>query len=124
MQIYKQAAASVLGITLEPSSHVDGSVVIAAMQDGYGAANSGQLRLGDVIHQINGEAIASPDQAGRRLQAAQGAVRIALTRENAKPKNGWVTPWTAGRSCIAKPCAAAAARGNAVSLGGAISGAV
>lgn len=117
------SSSTVLGITFEPSA-ADGSVVVAALQPGYAAAEAGTLRLGDVIHEINGESVASAEQAGGRLKAAHGTIRIALTRENAKPKNGRVTPWGAGRAM--KPCAAVvAARGNlGVSLGGAISGAV
>jgi len=119
--LFKEGPGSVLGITFEPASAGD-VVVVAALEAGFLAAESGALRLGDVIHEINGQAVSSASQAGMMLQAATGSVRITLTRENATPRNGWrnVTPWTAGRAA-SKRCAVNPAMRPAVPVGGVIS---
>lgn len=117
VRLFKPTTSSILGITLEPSSGY--AVVVAALQPGFVAAESGLLRRGDVIHEVEGEAISSAEHGGRLLQAASGSVRISLTREYAKPKNGWVTPWSAG--CAPEPCAVASSRsgrGSAMSGSG------
>lgn len=100
----KRTQEVVLGLTFEAEETGCG-VVIAAIQPGYPAARrprvfTDQLREpsmqpGDVVLKINGQHVEDHSHAGALLRSASGVIRIEVERANARPRDGFVTPWLA-----------------------------
>mmetsp|Transcript_66454 Transcript_66454/g.110508 ORF Transcript_66454/g.110508 Transcript_66454/m.110508 type:complete len:179 (-) Transcript_66454:99-635(-) len=104
IQIFKHTRHHLLGITLEECTVQTRTgfvhrVVCASLQEGFGAAQQANgLRVGDVLHAINGKEVHSPEVAGMLLRQSAGAIKITITRAAAKPRSGTVTPWTVVRA--------------------------
>jgi len=85
--IYKANRDDVLGLTFEvPEDPSFKGVVVANIAGGGLIARSKKLRCGDVLHAVNGQPVATPQQGASLLREAKGVVQLMVTRANAKTK--------------------------------------
>ena len=71
--IYKANRDDILGLTFEvPEDASLKGVVVANIAAGGLIARSKKLRLGDVLHAVNGQPVATPQQGASLLREAKG----------------------------------------------------
>jgi len=76
-----------LGITFEvPEDMSLKGVLITAVREGELVSKSKKLKVGDVVHAINGTPVVTPDEGAALLRYAQGTIHLLVTRAGAKPK--------------------------------------
>ena len=81
LSIWKPNASDALGITFElPGDSSLEGVVVAAIQPGQLMAKAKKLKEGDVVHVINGRAVATPQEGAHILSAAKGVIQLVITR--------------------------------------------
>jgi len=87
IDIWKPSREDVLGLIFEvpEDERLKGVVVASIRPDGL-IARSRKLRVGDIIHAVNGYPVTTPDQGAGLLREAKGVIQLVATRANAKPK--------------------------------------
>ena len=87
IDIWKPSETEVFGLTFEPPADATlKGVVVAEMRPGGLAARSKKLKIGDVVHVVNGRPVTTPQQGAQLLREAKGVVQIVVTRLGAAPK--------------------------------------
>ena len=87
IDIWKPSETEVFGLTFEPPADATlKGVVVAEMRPGGLAARSKKLKIGDVVHVVNGRPVTTPQQGAQLLGEAKGVVQIVVTRLGAAPK--------------------------------------
>jgi len=87
IDLWKPNQTDVLGLTFEvPADLSFKGVVVADIMPGGLIARSKKLRIGDVVHAVNGRPVTTPEQGASLLREAKGVVQIVATRANAKPQ--------------------------------------
>jgi len=98
IDLWKPDADAILGITFEvPADESLKGVVVAQIHAGYLMARSKKLRIGDVIHAVNGRPVATPQEGATLLREATGVIQLVVSRVNAKPKDSEGDPKDASK---------------------------
>ena len=85
LTLWKPNADDVFGITFEvpaDDEYKSKGCVVAAITR---AATSKKLKLGDVVHIINGRDVTKPKEAATLLREAKGVIQVVITRADARP---------------------------------------
>ena len=87
IDIWKPTSDARFGITFElPEDRaIKGIVVVDIRAEGL-AAHSKKLKLGDVLHVVNGQTVSTPQAAATLLREAKGVVQLVITRAGATPR--------------------------------------
>ena len=88
--VWKPNADDKLGLTFEvpeDSAQYKG-VVVAAVHEGFLMAKTKKLKVGDVVHLINGRPVTTPQEGAAYLRDAKGVIQLVVTHADAKPKRG------------------------------------
>ncbi len=97
VELVKSNAREMLGITFEvPEDESLKGVVVAEIHEGGLVAGSNTLRVGDVVHAVNGRPVATPQEGAAHLSGAVGSIKLLVTRANARPASHAVAPGAAG----------------------------
>lgn len=87
IDIWKPSQDEGFGVTFEvPDDASLKGVVVSDIRSGGLAARSKKLRVGDVLHMVNGRAASTPQVAATMLREAKGVVQLVITRAHAQPK--------------------------------------
>ena len=87
IDIWKPNQDDVLGLTFEvPEDEKLKGVVVANIAPGGLIARSKKLKVGDVLHAVNGMPVTTPQQGATLLRDAKGVLLILATRAGAKPR--------------------------------------
>ncbi|KAL1519704.1 hypothetical protein AB1Y20_023214 [Prymnesium parvum] len=93
VDIWKEDKEAVLGMTLQlPVDESLQGVVVAEIHPGCVVARSKKLRVGDVIHAVNGQPVGSPKHCAQLLREAKGVIQLSVSRVNAKPREPELSP--------------------------------
>ena len=85
--LWKDKANDVLGITFDvPEDTLLKGVVVSKLQEGSLIAKSKKLKVGDVVHAINGRPVVTPPEALALLQDIKGVIQLVITSVGAKPR--------------------------------------
>ena len=85
--LWKDKANDVLGITFDvPEDTLLKGVVVSKLQEGSLIAKSKKLKVGDVVHVINGRPVVTPPEALALLQDIKGVIQLVITSVGAKPR--------------------------------------
>ena len=94
IDLWKPDVDTLLGVTFEvPADEAHKGVVVAEIHAGYLMARLKKLRVGDVVHAINGQPVATPLEGATLLRDAKGVIQLVVSRVNAKPKDAEREPW-------------------------------
>ncbi|KAL3906014.1 MAG: hypothetical protein SGPRY_010702 [Prymnesium sp.] len=87
VRIMKADKDAMLGIVLQvPADDCLKGVVVTQIDSGFLISRSKKLRVGDVIHAVNGLPISTPQQGASLFGEASGDIEILMSRANAKAK--------------------------------------
>lgn len=87
IDMWKPTPDERFGITFETlrDKSIKGIVVADIQSEGL-AARSKKLKVGDMLHAINGQAVSTPQAAATLLREAKGVVQLVITRANPMPR--------------------------------------
>ena len=84
IDIWKPTPDARFGITFEmPHDESIKGIIVADIRSEGLAARSKKLKLGDVLHVVNGQAVSTPQAAAMLLREAKGVVQLVVTRAGA-----------------------------------------
>jgi len=87
IDIWKPDLDAILGLTFEvPEDDTLKGVVVASIESGGLIARSKKLKVGDVLHSVNGMPVSTPEDAATTMRSLKGVILLLVTRANAKPK--------------------------------------
>ena len=88
VELSKPLQSDVLGLTFElpedAASHK--GLVVSEIHPGGLAAASKKLKVGDLVSQINGRPVVTPEEGAALMRAARGALRLVVARVGAKAR--------------------------------------
>ena len=87
ISIWKPNEEDVLGITFEvPADSTLKGVLVTDIHPEFLMAKSKKLKIGDVIHVIDGKPVTTPQEAAMFLRDTKGVIQLAITRAGAKSR--------------------------------------
>jgi len=94
VHLHKASVGDKLGVSLAEDD--EGRVVLQRIYDGYVAANSAALRVGDVLVSINGTPVTTQPIAHKMLSEAAGAIELSVHR--AQESGCWMLRYYDGKN--------------------------